>query len=89
MSKEFRSAGYSYADKLPDDPAPFSYKEFVRDAFYAGYEAAMKSGLQQILDTLQSRNYALHYENDEKEEITGMLHSIYAAVTKEKKDERK
>ena len=85
MSKQFRSSGYSYADKLPDDPAPFSYKDFVRDAFYAGYEAAMKSGLQEILYKLNSQHYALHYENEEKEEITGMLHSIYAAITKEEK----
>ena len=85
MSKQFRSSGYSYADKLPDDPAPFSYKDFVRDAFYAGYEAAMKSGLQEILYKLNSQDYALHYENEEKEEITGMLHSIYAAITKEEK----
>ena len=75
-----------YLSKLPEDPSPFTMEDFVRDAYIAGYERAMKDGLQRIFDHLQQCDYALQYEQDEKEEIKGLLFSISEAVTKTKGD---
>lgn len=48
----------AYISKLPETPDPFDWKEFCRDAFISGYEAAMKSGMQEILTQIDSITYA-------------------------------
>jgi len=47
-----------YVDKLPESPEPFDWKEYVEDAFIAGYEAAMKAGMQEITERLERLCYA-------------------------------
>jgi len=74
-----------YLSKLPEDPSPFTMEDFVRDAYIAGYEKAMKDGLQRIFDHPKGCQYALQYEEDEKEEIKGWLISIYEATSKNDK----
>jgi hypothetical protein len=42
-----------YLDNLPESPEPFGWKEFVGDAYVAGYEAAMKDGMEQLNEQMK------------------------------------
>lgn len=48
------SQAKAYVQRLPDSPEPFDWKEYVGDAFAAGYEAAMKDGMQEITEQLKN-----------------------------------
>jgi len=70
----------AYALTVPEDPSPFTMRDFIADAFTHGYETAMKDGLDNILQSLEDKNYALQYEADEKEKIESMLFNILSRL---------
>ncbi len=65
-----------YISKLPDTPEPFSWKAYVGDAFSAGYEAAMKDGLQKMEDHLQQLKIARQYEAEDENKVEKLLYDI-------------
>jgi len=55
-----------YLSKLPEKPEPFDWKEYVGDAYVAGYDAAMKEGMQHLLERIDSIYRASFYETDKQ-----------------------
>lgn len=44
----------AYALSCPETPEPFTMREFLADAWTHGYEAAMKDGLQHIIERIDA-----------------------------------
>lgn len=63
------SKAKAYVQRLPDSPEPFDWKEYVGDAFAAGYEAAMKDGMQEIVERIKGMRFAASLETDDDDEV--------------------
>lgn len=70
---EFKSAARAHANSVPEDPAPFTMKEFVQDAYSYGYEKAMKDGLQRIEDALHCKGGYFETSSDNGETLREIL----------------